>query len=322
MRDEGDRLLEAIDELLRIGREGGVPAEIWHLKAAGQHNWHKMDAAIEVVEAARAAGQPVTADMYTYTASGTGLASIIPPWFHDGGPRKLLERLEDPAAARRHAHGDRDVAATVGRTSTASRRGPDDILIVGVRKDENRRYRGMTLHAIGEAMGLHPIDAALELVRRDRSRVETVYFMMTEENIRKEIALPWVAFGSDAPSMATEGAFLRNSAHPRAYGNFARLLGKYVRDEGVVPLAEAIRRLTRFPCENLGLAGRGRIEAGCYADIVVFDPATIADRATYQDPHQYAVGVRDVVVNGAVTLRNGEFAGNFAGRAVYGPGKR
>jgi N-acyl-D-amino-acid deacylase len=180
----------------------------------------------------------------------------------------------------------------------------------------------MTLRAIGEAMGLHPIDAALELIRRDRSRVETVYFMMTEDNVRRQIALPWVAFGSDASSMAAEGAFLRNSAHPRAYGNFARLLGHYVRDERVVPLEEAIRRLTRFPCENLGLAGRGRIESGCFADIVIFDPATIADRATYQEPHQYAVGVRDVVVNGAVTLRDGEFAGNLTGRAVYGPGKR
>jgi len=321
MRDEGDRLLEAIDEHLRIGREGGVPAEIWHLKAGGQHNWHKMDAAIEKVEAARAAGQPVTADMYTYTAGATGLASIIPPWFHDGGPRKLLERLEDPAArAEMRAAIETSRDGWENLYSQSPR--PDDILIVGVRKDENRRYRGMTLHAIGEAMGLHPIDAALELICRDRSRVETVYFMMTEENVRKQVALPWVAFGSDAVSIAAEGAFLRDSAHPRAYGNFARLLGHYVRDEGTVTLAEAIRRLTRFPCDNLGFAGRGRIEAGCYADLVVFDPATIAERATYQDPHQYAVGVRDVVVNGALTLRDGEFAGKFAGRAVYGPGKR
>jgi N-acyl-D-amino-acid deacylase len=196
------------------------------------------------------------------------------------------------------------------------------VLIVGVRKEENRGYQGMTLQAIGEAMGLHPVDAALELISRDRSRVETVYFMMTEDNVRKQVALPWMAFGSDASSIAAEGAFLRHAAHPRAYGNFARLLGRYVRDEQVVPLEEAIRRLTRFPCENLGLAGRGRIEAGCYADIVIFDPATIADRATYERPHQYAVGVRDVIVNGAVTLRDGEFAGSLAGRAIYGPGRR
>ena len=321
VRDEGDRLLEAIDELVRISREGGVPAEVWHLKSAGKDNWHKTDAVIEKVEALRAAGEPITADMYTYTAGGTGLASIIPPWFHDGGPRKLLERLEDPAARadiRAAIEGSHDGWENLYSQSP----GPDDILIVGVRKDENRQYQGKTLHAIGQSMGLHPIDAALELIRRDRSRIDTVYFMMTEENLRKQIRLPWVSFGSDASSMAAEGAFLRNAAHPRAYGNFARLLGRYVRDERLVPLAEAIRRLTRFPCENLGLADRGRLEAGYYADVVVFDPATIADRATYQDPHAYAVGVRDVVVNGAVTLRDGEFAGRFAGRAVYGPGKR
>jgi N-acyl-D-amino-acid deacylase len=321
MRDEGDRLLEAVDEHLRIGREGGVPAEIWHLKASGVENWDKLDRVIETVEAARAGGEPVSADMYTYTAGGTGLASIIPPWFHDGGPRKLLERLDDPVA-----RADMRTAIETSRDGWenlyAQAAGPENLLIVGVRKDEHSRYRGMNLRAIGEAMGLHPIDAALELIRRDRSRVETVYFMMTEDNVRRQIALPWVAFGSDASSMAAEGAFLRNSAHPRAYGNFARLLGHYVRDERVVPLEEAIRRLTRFPCENLGLAGRGRIEPGCFADVVVFDPATIADRSTYQEPHRYAVGVRDVVVNGAVTLRDGEFAGSLAGRAIYGPGKR
>ena len=259
--------------------------------------------------------------MYTYTAGATGLASIIPPRYHDGGPRRLLERLED-AAVRAEIRNAIENTHDDWENLYAQAAGPEHVLIVGVRKEANRRYEGTTLRAIGEAMGLHPIDAALELIRRDRSRVETVYFMMSEENVRRQIGLPWVAFGSDAVSVAAEGAFLRDSAHPRAYGNFARLLGRYVRDEHVVPLEEAIRRLTRFPCDNLGLAGRGRIEAGCYADIVVFDPATIADRATYEQPHQYAAGVRDVIVNGAVTLRDGEFAGEFAGRAVYGPGKR
>ena len=321
MRDEGDHLLEAVEEHLRIGRQGSVPAEIWHLKAGGRHNWHKMATVIERVEAARAAGEPVTADMYTYTAGATGLASIIPPSFHDGGPRKLLERLEDPAA-RAEMRTAIETSRDGWENLYDQAGGPENVLIVGVRKDDNRGYQGMTLQAIGEAMDRHPIDAALELIRRDRSRVETVYFMMSEDNLRKQVALPWVAFGSDASSTAAEGAFLRGSTHPRAYGNFARLLGRYVRDERVVPLAEAVRRLTRFPCENLGLAGRGRIEEGYFADVVVFDPATIADRATYQEPHQYATGVRDVVVNGAVTLRAGEFASNFAGRAVYGPGKR
>jgi N-acyl-D-amino-acid deacylase len=191
-----------------------------------------------------------------------------------------------------------------------------------VRKDENRQYQGKSLHTIAKMMGVDPLDAAFELIRRDRSRVSTVYFMMSEDNVRRQMQLPWVSFGSDASSTAAEGAFLREATHPRAYGNFARLLGKYVRDEGVVPLAEAIRRLTRLPCENLGIKDRGRLVEGHFADIVVFDPATISDRATYEAPHQYAVGVRDVIVNGVMTLRDGEFAGAFGGRAVYGPGKR
>jgi N-acyl-D-amino-acid deacylase len=321
MRDEGNRLLEAVDEHMRIGREGGVPAEIWHLKAAGTGNWHKLAQVIESIEAARAAGERISADMYTYTAGGTGLSAIIPPWFHDGGPRKLLERLDDPAA-RAEMRTAIETSHDGWENLYAQSPGPEDILVVGVRKDENRGYQGMTLGAISAAMGLHPIDAAFELIRRDRSRIETVYFMMSEDNVRTQVALPWMAFGSDAASIAAEGPFLRVSAHPRAYGNFARLLGRYVRDERIAPLEDAIRRLTRFPCENLGLAGRGRIEEGYFADIVVFDPAQIADRATYEAPHQYAVGVRDVVVNGVITLRDGEFAGNFAGRAVYGPGKR
>jgi len=329
MRDEGNRLIEAIDELARIGREGGVPAEIWHLKAAGKANWHKLDAVIEKVESLRAAGERVSADMYTYTAGGTGLANIIPPWFHDGGPRKLLERLEDPAVRaeiRRTIETSHDGWENLYGQSS----GPDDILIVSLRKEENRQYAGKTLHAIATTMGLHPIDAAMELIRRDRSRIDTVYFMMSEDNVRRQIALPWVAFGSDASSMAAEPVTTERGdvveppagTHPRAFGNFARLLGRYVRDEGVIPLQEAVRRLSRLPCDNLGLRDRGRLAEGYFADIVVFDPATVGDRATYEQPHQYAVGVRDVIVNGVTTLRDGEFAGACGGRAVYGPGKR
>ncbi len=250
------------------------------------------------------------------------VSSIIPPWFHDGGPRKLLERLDDQAI-RAQMRTAIETTHDGWENLYAQAAGADAILIAGVRKDENRQYQGKTLQTVAQMMALEPLDAAFELIRRDRSRVEAVYFMMSEENVRKQIGLPWVSFGSDAVSTSSEpydGAL--RPTHPRAYGNFARLLGKYVRDERLVPLAEAIRRLTRYPCDNLGLRDRGRLAEGCYADIVVLDPATIADRATYQEPHQYAVGVRDVVVNGVVTLRDGEFAGALAGRAVYGPGKR
>jgi len=320
MRSESTRLIEAVEELMRISDEAGVPAEIYHLKAADPVNWDKMDRVIEMIDAARARAAPITADMYTYTAGATGLSNAIPPWHHDGGPRALLSRLEDPAVRariRREIEGDADDhwENLYGRCG-----GPDHVLILDVRKPENRVFQGKTLAQCAEMLRLDPIDTMIELVRRDRSRIGTAYFMMSEDNVRKEVRLPWVAFGSDSPSIAAEGAFLNRSTHPRAYGNFARLLGHYVRDEQLVSLAEAIRRLTSFPAVNLGLDRRGRLAEGYYADIVIFDAMTIADRATYAQPHQYAVGVRDVVVNGAVTLRDGEFTGRLAGRAVYGPG--
>jgi N-acyl-D-amino-acid deacylase len=322
MRSESTQLIEAVEELMRISRESGVPAEIYHLKAADPENWHKMDAVIAMVETARARGEPITADMYVYTAGATGLSNAIPPWHHDGGPRKLLERLEDPAICaqiRREIEGGTaaDWENLYGRCG-----GADNVLILGVRKPENRVYQGKTLAQCAEMLGVDPIEAIFELVRRDRSRISTAYFMMSEDNVRKEVQLPWVAFGSDSPSTAAEGAFLKSSTHPRAYGNFARLLGHYVRDERLVRLPEAIRRLSRFPCENLGLKDRGRIEEGYFADIVIFDPETIADTATYEQPHSYAIGVRDVIVNGRPALRDGEPTGEFPGRAVYGPGKR
>jgi N-acyl-D-amino-acid deacylase len=323
MRSEGDHLIEAVEELMRISREGGVPAEIYHLKAADPNNWHKMDTVIEMVESARARGEPISADMYTYTAGATGLSNAIAPWWHDGGPRKLLERLDDPkACATMRAEIEGGAASQPWENLYGRCGGPDNVLILGVRKPENREFQGKRLSACAAMLGVDPIEAIFELVRRDRSRISTAYFMMSEENVGKEVQLPWVAFGSDSPSTAAEGAFLNSSTHPRAYGNFARLLGHYVRDEGLVPLAEAIRRLSRFPCDNLGLNDRGRIEEGYYADVVVFDPATVADTATYETPHSYAVGVRDVIVNGRPALRDGEFAGEYPGRAVYGPGKR
>jgi N-acyl-D-amino-acid deacylase len=321
MRSEADALIEAVEELLRISREAAVPAEIYHLKAAGQTNWHKLDTVIDMVERARAAGEPITADMYLYEAGATGLSNSIPPKYHDGGSGKLLERLEDPQT-RRQIHDD-IANSHEGWENLYARGGPTGVLILSVRKEENRQYQGKTLDVIAAMMGIEdPIDALIELVRRDRSRITTAYFMMSEDNIRKEVQLPWVAFGSDSPSWAAEGAFLKLSTHPRAYGNFARLLGKYVRDERLVSLPEAIRRLTRFPADNLGLERRGRIEQGYYADIVVFDADAIRDCATYEKPHQYAVGVRDVIVNGRPALRGGEHTGEFPGRAVYGPGRR
>ena len=321
MRNEGPQLIEAVEELLRISREGGVPAEIYHLKAAGRPNWDKLDRVIETVEEARAAGERITADMYTYTAGATALSAAIPPRFHDGGPRKLLDRLADPSV-RMAVRRDIETSFEGWENLYHLSGGGDNVLIMAVRRDENRQCQGKTLRQIAETMGLDEIEALMELVLRDRSRVETAYFQMSEDNVRRQVALAWVSFGSDSPSVAAEGAFLKRSTHPRAYGCFARLLGKYVRDEKVVPLEEAVRRLARLPADNLELDRRGRIEEGYFADLVVFDPATVTDHATYEQPHQYATGVRDVIVNGRVALRDGEFAGELAGRALYGPGRR
>ena len=321
MRDEGGALFEAIEELLRISREGGVPAEIYHLKQAGRDNWGKLDQVIEMVEGARAAGDRVTADMYTYTAGATGLSNSIPPRFHDGGPKKLFERLAD-AGARAEIRDAIEHSTDGWENLYQAAGGAEGVLILGVRKEENRGCQGRTLAQIADAEGKHPIDALMDLVLRDRSRIDTAYFSISEDNVRRQIALPWMSFGSDSPSTAAEGAFLKRSTHPRAYGTFARLLGRYVRDERIITLPDAVRRLTRLPADNLGLDRRGRIERGWFADLVVFDPATVADRATWAEPHQYAVGVRDVIVNGVAALRDGEFTGALPGRAVYGPGKR
>ncbi len=321
MRDEGDRLVEAVEELMRIGREAGVPAEMWHLKASGRANWHKLDRVIEMIETARAKGERFSADMYTYRAGGTGLSAAFHPRFHDGGPKKLLERLDDASV---RAQIRREIEGGAGGWENLYRGagGGENILILGVRKDENRGFQGKTLTEVASMLGVDEIDAMMELVRRDRSRIDTAYFMMSEENVRKQLQLPWVSFGSDAASIALEGKFLERSTHPRAYGNFARLLGHYVRKENVVTLPEAIRRLTRLPADNLELKDRGRLEEGYFADIVVFDPETIIDHATFTEPHQYATGVRDVIVNGRLALRDGEHTGELPGRAVYGRGRR
>ncbi|MCL6566314.1 MAG: D-aminoacylase [Acidobacteriia bacterium] len=319
MRSEGPRLLEAIDELIRIAREAGIRAEIYHLKAAGKSNWGKMDAAIARIEAARAAGLHVTADMYTYIAGATGLNATMPPWVQEGGHDAWVRRLRDP---RIRARVKREMLTpTDAWENFFVEAGPDRILLVGFRnKTLREKYLAKTLAEVARLRGEHPADTAMNLVIEDDSRVDAVYFLMTEENVRKQIQLPWVSFGSDAGSVAAEGPVLNVHLHPRAYGNFARLLGKYVRDEKLISLEEAVRRLTSLPAGNLKIADRGLLKPGYFADIAVFDPARIQDHATFENPHQYATGMVHVFVNGTQVLRNGEHTGATPGRFVRGPG--
>jgi N-acyl-D-amino-acid deacylase len=318
MRSEGNRLLEAIDELLDISRRARLPAEIYHLKAAGQQNWGKLDAAIRKVEAARASGLKITADMYTYTAGATGLDAAMPPWVQEGGLEAWIGRLKDPATRERVA---KEMATpTDAWENFFVAAGPEKILLVAFKNDTLKPLTGKTLAEVAKMRGKSPQETAMDLVIEDDSRIGTVYFLMSEDNVRKEIALPWVSFGSDAEAPATEGVFLKSNPHPRTYGNVARLLGRYVRDEKVIPLEEAIRKLTSLPAANLKLRDRGRLAAGYFADLVVFDPAKIQDHATFDKPHQYATGVRQVFVNGVQVLKDGEPTGAAAGRVVRGPG--
>ncbi len=321
IRSEGNRLLESLDELIRISREAGIPAELYHIKAAGQQNWSKMDQLLSHIEVAQKEGLKIRANMYTYTASGTGLDACLPPWTEDGGYPALFKRLRDPATREK-------IAAQV-KTPTdewenvyIAAGGPDRILLVGFKSEKLKPLTGKTLAAVAEMRGKDPISTIMDLISEDESRIGTIYFEMSEENIKKELAKPWISFGSDEASQAPEGVFLKSNPHPRAYGNFARVLGKYVRDEKVIPMTEAIRRLSGLPATNLGLDHRGFIKEGMFADVVLFDPATIADRATFEKPHQYAVGVKHVFVNGVQVLRDGEHTGAKPGRALWGPGKK
>jgi N-acyl-D-amino-acid deacylase len=320
MRSEGNRLLEAVDELVRISREAGIPAEIYHLKAAGQANWPKMNDVIAKVEAARRAWLKITADMYTYTAGATGLDAAMPPWVLDGGYDEAYKRLRDPQVRPKIAAAIRSGGSDWENLYVAAG-SPERVLLVEFKNEKLKPLTGKTLAEVARLRNEDPVDTIMNLVLEDRSRVGTVYFMMSEENLRQQIRLPWVSFGSDAGSMAPEPPFTRSSAHPRAYGNFARLLGRYVRDEKVIPLEEAIRRLTGLPATNLELDRRGFIREGMFADLAVFDPATIADRATFEQPHQFAVGMRHVFVNGGHVLKDGEHTGATPGRVVRGPGK-
>ena len=321
MRSEGNRLLEAVDELLRISREARIPAEIYHLKAAGQANWSKMDQVIARVEAARKAGLKITADMYTYPAGATGLDAAMPPWVLDGGYPAAFKRLKDPDTRKKIADAIRKGGSDWENLYLAAG-SPERVILVEFKNEKLKPLTGKTLAEVAKLRGEDPVDTIMNLVLEDQSRVGTVYFMMSEENLRKQIALPWVSFGSDAASMSPEPPFTKSSAHPRAYGNFARLLGKYVREEKVIPLEEAVRRLSGLPATSLELEGRGFIREGMFADLAIFDPQTIADRATFEKPHQFAVGMKHVFVNGVHVLKDGEHTGAKPGRAVYGPGKR
>jgi N-acyl-D-amino-acid deacylase len=320
MRSEGNRLLEAVDELIRISREAGIPAEIYHLKAAGQANWSKMDQVIARIERARAEGLKITADMYTYTAGATGLDAAMPPWVLDGGYEAAYKRLRDPATRAKIAQAIRTGGSDWENLYLAAG-SPDRVILVEFKNEALKPLTGKTLSEAAKLRGEEPVDTIMNLVLEDRTRVGTVYFMMNEENLRKQIQLPWVSFGSDAASMSPEPPFTKSSAHPRSYGNFSRLLGKYVRDEHVIPLEEAVHRLSGLPATNLELAGRGFIREGMFGDLAIFDPATIADRATFEQPHQFAVGMKHVFVNGVQVLKDGEHTGAKPGRAVYGPGK-
>lgn len=314
VRSEGNRLLEAVDELIHIARRANIPAEIYHLKAAGRNNWEKLEAVIQKVESARAEGVHITADMYTYTAGATGLDAAMPPWVQEGGFQAWKQRLRNPAIRKRI---EREMITPTDQwENLLIAAGAEKTLLVGFKSEALKPLTGKTLAEVAEMRGKSPAETAMDLVIEDDSRVETVYFLMSENNIMKQIRLPWVSFCSDAESMSPEGVFLKQNPHPRAYGNFARLLGKYVREENLISLEEAVRRLTSLPAANLGLAKRGALQAGNYADVVVFDADKVIDHATFEQPHQFSAGVVHVFVNGTQVLKDGEHTGALPGKVV------
>ena len=309
IRGEASTLLESVDELIYIAREAKVPAEIYHLKAAGSGNWELMDEVIRTVEDARSVGLRITANMYLYDASSTGLDASMPQWVQEGGVKAWVARLKDPEIRKRLDQEIPEQWRNSGRSG-------EKILLNSFKNPRLKRFVGKTLAEVAKERGKSAAETAMDLVAEDESRVGVVYFSISEENMKKQIRLPWMSFGSDADSIAPEGSFVLSNVHPRTYGNFARLLGKYVRDEKLIPLSEAIRRLTSFPATNLRLDRRGLLKPGYFADVVIFDPNKIVDHATYENPHQYAIGVRDVLVNGVPVLRNGEHTGATPGRAL------
>ena len=319
MRSEGDRFLEALDELIHIAREAKVNAQVYHLKAAGERNWPKMRQAIGRIEAARAQGLHITADMYTYTAGATGLDAAMPPWVQEGGIDQWIARLKDPAIRQRVLREMRDPAAE-WESLLMSAGSPERVLVIGFKNEKLKPLTGKTLAEVAKLRGVSAEDAAIGLVIEDGSRVSTAYFLMSEENVKLGLTQPWVSIDSDAEAQAPEGPFLLSNPHPRAYGSFARFLGKYVREEKVTTLQDAIRRLTQLPAQTFKLESRGCLAPKCHADIVVFDPATIRDHATFEKPHQYATGVAHVFVNGVQVLKDGEHTGAKPGQVVRGPG--
>ena len=319
MRNEGNQLFEALQELITIAKEAHVHAEIYHLKAAGKDNWWKMDSLFKIVEKVRKEGVDVTADMYTYFASATGLTASFPPSLQDGGFDKLWKRLQDPAI-RAQMKKEMNTNSSTWENTYYGAGGAEHVLLLSFRQDSLRKYIGKTLAEVAKMRGTPPEETAMDLIVQDSTRIGVSYFSMTEENIKKEIAQPWVSFCSDAESSAPEGVFLRSNPHPRAYGNFVRVLGKYSRDEKVISLQEAVRKLSKLPCTNLKIAKRGELKVGNYADVVVFDPATVTDHATFAKPHQYATGILHVFVNGKQVLKDGEHTQAKPGRFIKGPG--
>ena len=319
MRSEGNKLLEAVDETIEIAAKAGLPAEIYHLKAAGKNNWPKMDLLIEKLDSAQKAGVKIYANMYNYVAGATGLDASMPPWVQEGGYNEWAKRLKDPET-RKKVKSEMKSDAQDWENLYFAAGSADKLILVGFKNPELKKYTGKTLAEVAQMRGTDAEDTAMDLVIEDGSRVGTVYFLMTEDNVKKQLQLPYISFGSDAGAPAAEGDFLKSSTHPRAYGNFARLLGKYVREEQVISLEEAIHKLTKLSADKLSIKDRGLLVPGYFADIVIFDPEEIADKATFAEPHQYAVGVNHVFVNGQQVLKDGEPTENRPGRFVKGPG--
>ncbi len=319
MRSEGNKLLESLDELIRIADEAKIRAEVYHLKQGGKDNWHKLDQVIAKIDSARKAGHHITTDMYNYTAGATGLDASMPPWVQEGGYEKWSERLQDPKIRKRllkemTTPTDEWESLMMGTESY------DDIVLIGFKNDSLKHFTGKSLAEVAKIRNTSPVETAMDLVVQDGSRVGTVYFLMSEENVKKQIKLPYMSFGSDAESSAPEGVFLESSTHPRAYGNVARLLGKYVRDEKLISLEEAIYKLTALPANNLKIKKRGALKTGYFADLAIFNPETIQDHATFEKPMQYATGMQHVFVNGKQVLKDGEHTGALPGKVVRGPG--
>lgn len=319
MRSEGDNIFSAVNETIRIAREANIPAEIYHLKFAGQRNWNKIDSVISMIETARNEGVHITTDMYTYTAGATGLDASMPTWLQEGGINQWIARMRDPKT-RNKALIEMRQPSDSWENLLLLAGDPSNVLLVGFTNDSLKHYTGMTLKEVAEIHGKSVEETAMDLVCADSTRVGTVYFLMNEENVKRQIALPYMSFGSDAEAPATEGYFLKYNTHPRAYGNFSRLLGKYVRDEKVITLQEAIRKLTSLPASNLKIEKRGILEPGYFADITIFDPAKIQDHSTFEKPHQYSTGMVHVFVNGIQVLKDGEHTGAKPGQVVRGPG--